>query len=189
MLLVFTSLFILACKNNESITEKIITTASIAKSKHTDMFNISFKATLNQYYDLKDAFIAEKDGAIDSAATKLIPLLDSIQLGDAGLDSIAITTAKQTIIDLKAEIKGLLGENNRDDKRKSFEMVGEQLYLLIQTIQYDREVVYRQYCPMAFNDKGANWLSNSSDISNPYLPKTMLHCGEVKDSIDLRTKL
>jgi hypothetical protein len=48
-----------------------------------------------------------------------------------------------------------------------------------------------QECPMAFNDtETANWISNSSEIINPYLgnnhPKYkagMLHCGELKDSI------
>jgi hypothetical protein len=191
MLPVCTLLFMIACKSNKTKTAETTApeSASIAKSKHSDVFNISFKAALDQYYALKDAFIAEKDGAIDSAATKLIPLLDSIQLGEAGVDSNTLVAAKQSIAGLKAELKGLLGENKRDEKRKAFEMLGEQLYLLIRTIQYDNEVVYHQFCPMAFNDKGATWLSNSSDIRNPYLPKTMLHCGEVKDSIDLRTKL
>ena len=44
---------------------------------------------------------------------------------------------------------------------------------------------------MAINDSiPANWISNSQEILNPYLGKihpeykaTMLHCGEVKDSI------
>lgn len=191
MLLFFTPLLLIACKSNEAPTANTSDAQIIqfAKSKHTDVFNTSFKAALDQYYALKDAFIAEKDGAIDSAATKLIPLLDSIQLVEAGVDSNNLATAKQSIIGLKAELNGLLGENKRDEKRKAFEMLGEQFYLLISTIQYDSEVVYHQYCPMAFNDKGATWLSNSADIRNPYLPKTMLHCGEVKDSIDLRTKL
>lgn len=191
MLLFFTPLLLIACKSNEAPTANTSDAQIIqfAKSKHTDAFNTSFKAALDQYYALKDAFIAEKDGAIDSAATKLIPLLDSIQLVEAGVDSNNLVTAKQSIIGLKAELNGLLGENKRDEKRKAFEMLGEQFYLLISTIQYDSEVVYHQYCPMAFNDKGATWLSNSADIRNPYLPKTMLHCGEVKDSIDLRTKL
>jgi hypothetical protein len=41
---------------------------------------------------------------------------------------------------------------------------------------------------MAFNNDGASWLSNSSIINNPYLPKIMLNCGEVRDSIDFRRK-
>ncbi|MFM9735850.1 hypothetical protein, partial [Streptomyces niveiscabiei] len=80
---------------------------------------------------------------------------------------------------IAAELKGLLGEKDREEKRKAFQMASEQLYDFIRTVQYDREVVYHEYCPMAFNDQGATWLSNSSDIKNPYLPKKMLHCGEV----------
>ena len=41
-----------------------------------------------------------------------------------------------------------------------------------------------------WEDKGANWISNTPEIINPYLGKnhpefkaTMLHCGETKDSI------
>ena len=44
---------------------------------------------------------------------------------------------------------------------------------------------------MAFgDDQAANWISNSTEIVNPYLGKRhpkykagMLHCGELKDSI------
>jgi len=36
-----------------------------------------------------------------------------------------------------------------------------------------------------FNDgKGANWLSESKAISNPYLGKSMLNCGTVKKEIN-----
>jgi hypothetical protein len=45
---------------------------------------------------------------------------------------------------------------------------------------------------MAFNDnEAAYWLSNSREVVNPYLGKKhpkyssgMLHCGEVKDSLN-----
>ena len=61
-----------------------------------------------------------------------------------------------------------------------------QLFDLIRTVQYDKEVVYLQHCPMAFNEQGAEWLSNSTDIRNPYIPKKMLTCGEVKDSASFK---
>jgi len=58
-------------------------------------------------------------------------------------------------------------------------------------INYEGATLYLQYCPMAFGDeKGANWISNSAEIVNPYLGKNhpiykaaMLHCGELKDSL------
>ena len=43
--------------------------------------------------------------------------------------------------------------------------------------------VYVQYCPMAFNDKGASWISSSKEIRNPYFGDKMMNCGEVKETI------
>lgn len=43
--------------------------------------------------------------------------------------------------------------------------------------------VYVEYCPMALQDKGASWLSNSKEIRNPYFGESMMTCGEVKETI------
>ncbi|PHI21220.1 hypothetical protein CEQ90_04160 [Lewinellaceae bacterium SD302] len=39
--------------------------------------------------------------------------------------------------------------------------------------------VYKQHCPMAFDGAGANWLSEVSEIRNPYYGDKMLKCGKV----------
>jgi hypothetical protein len=36
---------------------------------------------------------------------------------------------------------------------------------------------------MAFDNKGAHWLSNNPEIKNPYFGKKMLECGEVTDTL------
>lgn len=43
--------------------------------------------------------------------------------------------------------------------------------------------IYKQYCPMAFNNKGAAWLSSVKEIRNPYFGDKMLNCGTVKEVI------
>lgn len=43
--------------------------------------------------------------------------------------------------------------------------------------------LYVEFCPMAFNDKGASWLSASKEIRNPYFGEKMLNCGEVTETI------
>lgn len=40
-------------------------------------------------------------------------------------------------------------------------------------------MTYVQFCPMAFDNTSARWLSDSATIENPYLPETMLDCGDV----------
>lgn len=42
---------------------------------------------------------------------------------------------------------------------------------------------YIQYCPMANQNKGAEWLSVSKEIENPYYGASMLGCGEVTKTI------
>ena len=70
-------------------------------------------------------------------------------------------------------------------------MISENLYPFLKTIKYEGPKLYWQNCPMAFGeDKEANWISNTKEIINPYLGKnhpeyksSMLHCGEIKDTI------
>lgn len=71
-------------------------------------------------------------------------------------------------------------------------MISDAMYDLVRTVNFDRQIIYHQHCPMAFNDsEGAYWLSNSRAVINPYLGKkhpkykaAMLACGEVTDSLD-----
>jgi Cu(I)/Ag(I) efflux system membrane fusion protein len=43
--------------------------------------------------------------------------------------------------------------------------------------------LYVQHCPMAFNNKGADWISREHDIRNPYFGASMLTCGDVTDTL------
>lgn len=42
---------------------------------------------------------------------------------------------------------------------------------------------YIQNCPMAFDNTGADWLSNTKEINNPYFGPEMPHCGSVTKTI------
>ena len=158
----------------------------LKRSANPDAFNRSFGKVMADYYSLKDNFVAENDTAINESAKNMIISVDSIRLDELKGDTNIVATARTYTQGISSELQGLLGEKDREEKRKSFQMVGEQLYDLIRTVQYDQAIVYHNFCPMAFNDQGANWLSNSRDIKNPYIPKKMLTCGEIKDSIDFR---
>jgi Cu(I)/Ag(I) efflux system membrane fusion protein len=40
--------------------------------------------------------------------------------------------------------------------------------------------IYEEHCPMAFDNKGANWLQAESELANPYYGAMMLRCGETR---------
>ena len=64
--------------------------------------------------------------------------------------------------------------------RTHFSSLSSSIIQLAETYQLAQKVVYQDYCPMAFNNKGGYWLSETEDIKNPYFGASMLSCGEVK---------
>lgn len=44
--------------------------------------------------------------------------------------------------------------------------------------------IYKQYCPMAFDNAGAEWFSDAKEIRNPYFGERMLKCGKVVATLE-----
>jgi Cu(I)/Ag(I) efflux system membrane fusion protein len=164
---------------------------ALVKSQNSDAFNASFQKMLNDYYNLKDGLVKSTktaDASVDVSANALVKSADSLKLTDLKADEAIISTAKTFVDGISAEAKGLVGEKDVENKRKSFQMISDNLYNLIRTVKYDKEVAYYQFCPMAFNDQGAYWLSRESDIKNPYFGSKMLTCGETRETLDFTPK-
>ncbi|MEO9885022.1 MAG: DUF3347 domain-containing protein [Balneola sp.] len=72
---------------------------------------------------------------------------------------------------------------NIEDLRNSFEEITMELVKAIENQGYDKSALYVQFCPMANNGKGANWLSKSEEIANPYFGQKMHKCGSTVKEI------
>jgi hypothetical protein len=181
---------LVACGNKDEKPkeEETAPLVALSKSKNSIEFNQSFSKMMDDYFHLKDNFITESIPMIEVYADKLMKSADSLKLSELKDGEGLIETAKGSLESMKAEIKGIKGEKELKGKRKSFNMLTSNLYDLLRTVRYDREIIYHQHCPMAFTEGDANayWLSRSGDIKNPYLPKTMLTCGDLPDSLDYR---
>jgi len=177
-----------ACGGTNKKAAEIKKDEPLAASKNSSDFNNKFTSLLNSYYGLKDALAASNDTLAASQAKALTASAGNLNLKEAKADSSIIEMADQYVGSVSAEAQALAAEPTLEEKRKSFQMISDNMYDLVRTVHFDREIVYHQFCPMAFNDAGAFWLSSSADIKNPYFGKKMLTCGEVKDSIDFRGK-
>ncbi|MEQ1625517.1 MAG: DUF3347 domain-containing protein [Sediminibacterium sp.] len=156
-------------------------------SIHTKVFNQSFEQLLTAYLQLKDQLVAEKDSGIAQSTRALVLASDSLKLSELQADSILVQTAFSYSDGISSEAQGLLGENNLLSKRRSFQMISDQLYDLIKTVQYQQKPLYRFYCNNAFEDQGAYWISDQSRLTNPYQPNLKPLCGEIKDTISVAT--
>ena len=168
----------------------------LAITDKSDVFRSALNNLMTSYYTLKDAFVNWDTVAVDKAALAVQMQADSLPLSELKADSNIVETARSFSMSVSGEAKGVIGENNIEQKRRSFYTLSENLYNLVRTVQYGGEIIYHQHCPMAFNDtEEAYWLSNSNQIVNPYLGKShpkykagMLHCGDISDSLDFRKK-
>lgn len=181
----FFAITIISCSNDDDSKNVIPEPQkALGQSTNSDAFNTSFNAVLIAYYELKNAFIKEDINVINNISTSLIAKASALKINELKADSLIVNTAKLYTQNLQDELSGLVKEADLENKRKSFQIVTNDMYDLIRTVKYDRAKVYLQHCPMAFKNKGADWLSNSAEIENPYLPKMMLDCGVIKDSVD-----
>jgi len=163
---------------------------------HSAAFNASIDKAMNSYHGIKNSFVNADTAGAKSFTREFISLLDSIPMMELKNDSAMIfETASATVTDIKSNAESLLQQTNINEMRKDFSAVTDQLYpAFFKSINYEGEKLYLQHCPMAFDgDKGANWISNNVEIVNPYLGKnhpkykgTMLHCGEIMDTIKVQ---
>lgn len=173
-----------ACGTEDKPAEEIQKDQPLTQSANNPAFNTSFAELLSDYYHVKDALVLSNDTLAIKATTRLVTQADKFDLSNFKADTNITDMAKGYLQTIVAEGKALAGEANIEGKRKSFQMISDSFYDLIRTVRYDQAVVYHQFCPMAFNDDGAYWLSQTRDIKNPYFGKKMLSCGEVKDSLN-----
>jgi Protein of unknown function (DUF3347) len=160
--------------------------------KHSGEFNKSVGAVVTEYLSLKEAFVNADTTKIKAQEKKLIAAIDSIKIDELKKDTTGIFQSAQLLIgDIISNANAILKETDITEMRQDFRMVSENLFPLLKTIHYEGVKLYWQNCPMAFGEgKDASWLSNTEEIINPYLGKnhpeykgTMLHCGEIKDTI------
>ena len=69
-----------------------------------------------------------------------------------------------------------------EEQRAAFQGVTDDVLNLIQG-NLTSGKVYKKFCPMAFDNKGAYWLSSEKEIENPYFGEQMLRCGEIQETI------
>ena len=86
--------------------------------------------------------------------------------------------------EIKSELQPIEHFTQLDEIRNAFVNLSNTIISLANAFK-PNETLFVLHCPMANNNKGADWLSSSKEIKNPYYGKAMLTCGEVKDTINI----
>ncbi len=136
---------------------------------------------MSHYFDMKNALVAEKPTDAKAAAAALLADIK-------GFDKSLLTMKQKEVYDnfimnIQKAASGIASTDQIEQQRSNFETLSTNLYELTKALGAGQKV-YRDYCPMAFDNKGAYWLSETEDIRNPYFGDMMLKCGKVKEIIE-----
>jgi hypothetical protein len=140
--------------------------ASNASITFTDQ---SVTDIVNAYLTLKDELVATNGEKASEAAKNLLSLLEKSET--------------QTKESLKTEVAKIANTTDPEVQRAAFDLVSQQILVLVKSGNLTEGKLYKQYCPMAKNNEGAFWLSASDQIRNPYFGDKMLKCGSVEEEI------
>lgn len=145
-----------------------------------DQFKKQLKEILKTYLPMKDALIASD---IKEAVTSAADVLKALQTVDRTLvTGEAHMEWMRDLVVLNATIKAISDEEDLEQMRVVFSPLSDQLYQTLK--KYEVETgAYLQFCPMAMNNKGAFWLSDSDKVLNPYFGDAMLTCGNVEEEL------
>lgn len=140
-----------------------------------------------QITNVADAYFQVKNGLVNDDLEKA---KSSLQGLEKGLSQVDMKLVKDEAHDLWMEmLKGMNDAKQKmaktddiEESRKHFSMLSFHVLEMTETFGLNKKVVYKDYCPMAFGDEGAYWLSEQKDISNPYFGSSMLTCGEISQT-------
>ncbi|UEG52160.1 DUF3347 domain-containing protein [Mucilaginibacter daejeonensis] len=130
---------------------------------------------LPAYLALKDALLVSDAKKAASSAQIFANEFIKVRLRSHELNNLM--TLKKLRAEAIDEAKAIAATTDINVQRKHFATVSKDFWELAQKYRFIKEAkIYYQQCPMT----GVTWVSTSKDIKNPYYPKNMLTCGEVK---------
>jgi len=115
---------------------------------------------------------------------KLSQALSRSDFNKASKQAASLASESASFSALKPGSDLIRNAKNLESIREGFSVFSDSLKTAVEKGQFvPGEALFVVHCPMAFNDKGADWISDQKKVINPYFGDEMLHCGSVKGNL------
>ncbi|WP_053980109.1 efflux RND transporter periplasmic adaptor subunit [Marinagarivorans algicola] len=181
--------------NNDTHTHTINTQPSPSVLDHSSHNHSSNDHSINHYDANNNSSDSHKQGPNHQSEVSLtqleylLPLYFELQMALAN-DELALAkkylnsalAIPQLPQRLSTIINAMLASPTLNDLRlPHFETLSNYMMQAVNLYRAQLQLsVYQMYCPMAYPNRGANWLQQTPDIQNPYFGHAMLKCGQNK---------
>ena len=167
--------------DTNQVKQKTDNLTEVAPSVEETKSAVSIKEIVIAYLQLKNAFTEDNTTAAATAGTTLETSFKTFNKTALSADQMKIF---EDVEDDAREHAEHIGKNggNIAHQREHFEILSKDMYDLVKTFG-GGQALYKDFCPMYNNNKGAFWISETKEIKNPYLGKAMPTCGTIKEEM------
>lgn len=135
----------------------------------------------DNYFAVKDALVKTDGSTASTNAKNLLSAINEVKMDKLPMD---VHMAWMKVLEnLKEDAQHISDTKDVSNQRDHFNMLSKNMYGIIK-LSKQATPTYYQFCPMANEGKGANWLSKEQEIKNPYYGSQMLSCGKTVETID-----
>lgn len=171
-----TASFVLALTACNGTSEKNASTESSAASDQG-----TFSELFLHYQHLTAVLSSDDDKEAANAANGMLEALLNVNTESFSAEQ------KSTFDDIAADIQKHsehIHDNigNIANQREHLADLSEDFYDIAKEFGTEKPV-YKIFCSMYDDNKGAYWLSDSKEVKNPYYGEQMLTCGEVQEEL------
>ena len=174
--------------NIKSLMSKFGLTREISKEPRpavSDAFRSQLSKVFAGYFAMQQGLTEDKLQAAAEGAQQTLTAVKAVQMKlPAGEDH-------NLWMKCAAELENILAEATQaaslESSRESFHLLSQQLIKVAGRFgSTGDKPFYILNCPMAFDNKGADWLQSDDQTRNPYFGEMMLKCGSVKEVIGVK---
>lgn len=168
-------------KSGNDTTQTAPATTSTAPVPVENQSATPVKEIVNGYLQMKNALAGDDDKGAANAGDAMVTAFQKFDKSALPADKKKVY---EDIEDDAREHAEHIGKNagNIKHQREHFDMLSKDIYELVKTFGAGQPLYY-DHCPMYNNNKGADWISETKAIANPYLGQEMPTCGTVKEEL------
>ena len=141
----------------------------------------ALKPLFTEYLSMKDALTNDNLENAKKAGSNILKTVDGLNMALFTGESHNVWMGLSS--DLKNTLQHVQHFKTLEEIRKAFQQVSNTIIGLETSFNPNDEALYVMHCPMANNNKGADWVSTSKEVKNPYYGQSMPTCGEVTKEI------
>ncbi len=134
---------------------------------------------VKEYLSIQAAFAQDNGPEATATAQKALAVLAKVDMnlvtGKAHIDWMGHARELKSLLSAVADANGI------EPARAQFALLSEQIIATLSRFGVSGEKLYKAWCPMAFDNRGASWIQDGEKIDNPYFGETMLRCGAIKE--------